>query len=363
MLPRLPRRTLPALAACALLAGALAIGASPSRSVLASPGAAAAAGPAPEQLTRVRLGELGILAGAGYYVAIEKGFFAEQGIEVDTTRFTTAAEMIAPLAAGQIDAGAGAISAGLFNAMARGVELKVVADQGHTQPGYPGNALMIRRDLVDSGQVRSAADLRGRRIAVPSASVGLMTDLRAFLGEGGLIVNDARIDEMSFPDMLPALANSSIDAAVTVEPFVTFTVQRGLGVLWRWDAEVNPDHQIGVILYGPGLVREQPDVGRRWMAAYVRGLRYFNDGFVRGDAAAREETIAALMQRTVVRERALYDTMALVGLDPDGALRLPSMRADQEFFVQLGLQERLVDLETVVDPQFVQYARQVLGPY
>jgi hypothetical protein len=31
--------------------------------------------------------------------------------------------------------------------------------------------------------------------------------------------------------------------------------------------------------------------------------------------------------------------------------------------VQLGLQERLVDLETVVDLQFGQYARQVLGPY
>ena len=49
--------------------------------------------------------------------------------------------------------------------------------------------------------------------------------------------------------------------------------------------------------------------------------------------------------------------------DPDGGVRLPSMRADQEFFVQQGYQERPIDLDAAVDLQYVQYAHQVLGPY
>src|SRR5579884_531285 len=324
---------------------------------------AASATIAPPQAARVRLGELGILAGAGYYLAIENGYFAEQGIEIEPTRFTTGGEMTLPLATGQLDVGAGGITAGLFNAIARGLDLRIVADHSHSAPGRPVSALVVRQALVDAGQVRSAADLRGRTLAIPSRAVSAMTDVRAWLAEGGLSLDDVRIQELAFPDMLPALANGSIDAAAPVEPFITFIVQRELGTVWRWDYQVNPDHQIGVIMYSPAFASEQPELARRWMVAYVRGLRYFNDGFVRGDAAARERAIAVLMKWTAVRDRPLYDVMTIIGLDPDGGVRVASMRADQEFFVQQGLQDRRVDLERAVDLQYVQYARQVLGPY
>ena len=141
------------------------------------------AAPGPAQATRVRLGELGIIAGAGYYLAIENGYFAEQGIEVEATRFTSGAEMIPSLATGQIDIGAGAISAGLLNAVARGLDLRIVSDHGHSAPGRPVGAFVVRRDLIDSGQVRTSADLRGRTIAIPSTAVSAMTDVRAYLAE------------------------------------------------------------------------------------------------------------------------------------------------------------------------------------
>jgi NitT/TauT family transport system substrate-binding protein len=315
------------------------------------------------QVARVRLGELGILAGAGYYLAIENGYFAEQGIEVETTRFTTGGEMTAPLAAGQLDVGAGGITAGLFNAIARGLDLRMVSDHGHSEPGRPVGALVVRRDLLDGGQVRTAADLRGRSIAIPSRTVSAMTDLRASLAEGGLSLNDVSIQELAFPDTLPALANGSIDAAVPVEPFITFVVQRGLGSVWRWDYDVNPDHQVATIMYAPAFVSERPEVARRWMVAYLRGLRYFNDGFIRGDATARERAIDVLVKWTVIKDRPLYDVMTIIGLDPDGGIRIPSMRVDQEFFVQQGYQDGPIDLDRAVDLQYVQYARQVLGSY
>jgi NitT/TauT family transport system substrate-binding protein len=336
-------------------AGESAAGGAFAAAALATTGAA--------QATRVRLGELGILSGSGYYLAIENGYFAEQGIEVEATRFNNTAEMTAPLAAGQLDVGTGATSAGLFNAMGRGLDLRIVADHGYSAPGRPVNALVVRRDLVDGGEFRSAADLRNRRLGIPSTTVGAMTDVRAYVADGGLSLSDVRVDEVPFPDMLPAIANRSIDAAVAVEPFLTLLVQRGLGVVSRWDYEVNPDHQVAVVLYGPAFGREQPDVARRWMVAYLRGVRYFNDAFVRGDAAARERTIDALTKWTIMTDRALYDSITVMALDPDGGVRLPSLRADQEFFVQQGYQDRPIDLDAIVDLQYVQYARQMLGPY
>jgi NitT/TauT family transport system substrate-binding protein len=315
------------------------------------------------QLTRVRLGEVGILASVGFYVGIEKGYFAEQGIDVETVRFNTTAEMTAPLAAGQLDAGSGATSAGLFNAIGRGVDIKMVADQGHSEPGRPVNAFVVRRAGVDAGQLRSVADLRGRHVAVTSISTGAVTDVQAYLAQGGLTVNDVVIEQMSFPDMIPSLANGSVDAVIPVEPFTTLFEQSGVGTRWFWDYDVNPDHQVAVILYGPTLTRDQPEVARRWMVAYLRGLRYFNDGFFRGNAAAREDSIQILMKWTTIRDRALYDTMTVLGLDPNGDIRVASMRADQEALLQLGQQDRPIDLDAAVDMQYVRYAREVLGPY
>jgi NitT/TauT family transport system substrate-binding protein len=369
-LPRwLARRALLALVLCVLVASPVTVtGAAPGglpshvAGEVAAPGGLVAA-PGPAQATRVRLGELGIIAGAGYYLAIENGYFAEQGIEVEATRFTSGAEMIPSLATGQIDIGAGAISAGLLNAVARGLDLRIVSDHGHSAPGRPVGAFVVRRDLIDSGQVRTAADLRGRTIAIPSTAVSAMTDVRAYLAEGGLSLGDARILEMSFPDTLPALANRSIDATAPVEPFISFITQRDLGTVWRWDYDVFPGHQVGVITYAPTFAREQPELARRWLVAYVRGVRYFTDGFIRGDGAARERGVDVLTKWTVVRDRALYDVMTVTGLDTDGGVRVDSMRIDQEYFVGQGLQERPVDLDRVVDLQYSQYARQVLGPY
>lgn len=362
-----PGSLLLVLAACLLVAGP----ASNTHAAAAllvpgaseGPGSAVARNAAPAQVARVRLGELGIVAGAGYYLAIENGYFAEQGIEVEATRFTTGGEMTAPLAAGQLDVGAGGITAGLLNAIARGLDLKIVADHSHSAPGRPVSALVVRQDLLAGGQIRTAADLRGRTLAIPSRTVSAMTSVRAWLAEGGLSLNDVSVQELPFPDMLPALANGSIDAAAPVEPFITFIVQRGLGSVWRWDYDVYPDHQIGTIMYAPAFVSDRPEVARRWMVAYLRGVRYFTDGFMRGNAVARERTIEVLMKWTVIRDRPLYDAMTVIGLDPDGGVRVPSMQADQEFFVQQGYQERLIDLEAAVDLRYVQYARQVLGPY
>ena len=315
------------------------------------------------QATRVRAGEVGILAGAGYYLALEKGYFAEQGLDVESIHFATTAEETAPLAAGQLEIGAGAHSAGLFNAIGRGLDIKLVADYGHSEPGRPGNALVVRTAAVEAGELRGVPDLRGRRAAIASLSIGVVSDVRGYLAQGGLTLSDLTLEQMAFPDMMPALSNGSVDAAIIVEPFMTLVQQTGVGTRWLYDYEVNPDHQVASVLYGPAFVREQPEAARRWMVAYLKGVRDFNDGFVRGNAAAREESIQVLMKSTPIRDRALYERMTVLGLDPDGALRVDSLRADQELFLQLGQQDRAIDLDAAVDPQYVRYARQVLGPY
>ncbi|HEY3190693.1 MAG TPA: ABC transporter substrate-binding protein, partial [Solirubrobacteraceae bacterium] len=106
----------------------------------------------------VKVGDLPALSTAAFYVAIDKGFFAERGLRIETEIFASAGKMTPALATGHIEVATGAPSAGLFNSMASGAGFKIVADKGQVRPGFNGTLLTVRKDLVESGQVKSARD-------------------------------------------------------------------------------------------------------------------------------------------------------------------------------------------------------------
>jgi len=97
------------------------------------------------------------------------------------------------------------------------------------------------------------------------------------------------------------------------------------------------------------------------MVAYVRGLRDYNDAFRGGRDKA--EVIAILGKTTGITDPAIYDQIVLPGLNPDGAAFKDSVAEDQQWFLRLGLQNAPVDIDQLVDNQFVDYALQQLGRY
>ncbi len=343
----------------AVIAVALALSIGPVADALRPAALAQAA----QGAARVRLGVVGTASDSGFFIALERGFFREQGLDVETTPFDTAVRMVAPLGASQLDVGGGSHSVGLFNAAARGVAIRMVADKGSALPGHGFIGLLIRRDLVDSGRVRTAADLRGLRVA--SATRGTVSEgvLNAWLSPYGVSADQVEVVEMAFPDHAAALNGRTVEAAVTVEPFLTRVADQGLASLYgRLDA-VSPGHQIAEVFYADAFAREQADAAHRFMRAYLRAVRYYNDAFGGGDVAKRQDVIGILTRQTPVTDPALYERMALPGLHPDGALSVPSIAADQEIWLQLGMLPTRLDLSHVVDTSFAEAAAQALGPY
>ena len=70
------------------------------------------------------------------------------------------------------------------------------------------------------------------------------------------------------------------------------------------------DQQVAVIMYGPSFVETAPEVARRWMVAYVRGLRAYDDAFVRQDPAAYHEAVEVLAANTVLWEDRAFGAIA-----------------------------------------------------
>ena len=326
--------------------------------------AAQASRPAPlNPPVRLKVGTVNATSDAGIFIALDKGYFREEGIEVETENFQTAAQMIAPLGAGQLDIATGAIAAGLFNAAAREVPMRIVADKGSTpSPEWDFVALMIRKDLIDSGQVKDYSDLRGLNFSTTAPGNSTEIELASALAKGGLTLADVTYTPLSFPDMITAFGNRAIDGAIVIEPFISRIESQGTAVRWRGNVDFYGNQQVAVIMYGPALVNERQEVARRWMVAYIRGLRDYNDAF--GPAKrGREEVVQILTRHTVVKDPKDYDLMRPAGLDPDGQLVLQSIRDDLAYYERVGLVRERIDLSRVIDTSFQEYAVQQLGPY
>ncbi|MGW2587896.1 ABC transporter substrate-binding protein [Streptomyces virginiae] len=166
---------------------------------------------------------------APLYVAEAKGYFKEQGLKVDLQKVQAGQDAVPLAGTGKVDAVVAGFSAGLFNAIAQGLNVKVAASMGASPGTSPApTALEVAQRLLDSKQVKTSADLRGRKIAVPGGAGGAGAyQLATILREAGLALKDVKIVAVQMPDMRSALASGGVDAALAAAPFTTAMEERG----------------------------------------------------------------------------------------------------------------------------------------
>jgi NitT/TauT family transport system substrate-binding protein len=311
----------------------------------------------------VRVGAVGTLDEAGFYAALEKGYFQQEHIAIQIESFKSAADMIVPLSTGEIDVGAGAPSAGLYNAVAQGVDLRVVADKSKNRLGHELAGLVIRKDLVDRQEFRGFQDLQGRRVAIGGTASSPEIRLERALQVGGLTSGDIDLVIMSYPDQIAALANGGLDASIMIEPLATETEIRGIAVKWPGAYELGPEQEGAVILYSPEFIQRDVNLAQRFMVAYVRGARLANDAFIKGDIGLRDELVGILIKYTSVKDRELYAKMSIPVPDPNGSVNVSNMQDQMSWYVARGYMKAPVAIDVLVDQRFVVEAVRQLGDY
>jgi NitT/TauT family transport system substrate-binding protein len=334
----------------------------PTAAVLAAaPRSAPEAAPTAPPLTTVQVASVGAVSDVGLYVAMDRGYFAAEGLQVELSPTDGISRIISALSTNQVDVAGGTGGAALFNAFARDIPVKLVADKGRLAPGFGYFALAVRQDLLDSGQVRGIADLRGRLLAVNLLNTGSIGERLAdlALARGNLTRDDVSMLDLSYPDMTVGFGNRGIDAAIQLEPMVTAAVARGLATRFLTLDEVSPDHQVGVLMYGPRFAAS--DEGYRFLVGYLRGVRDYQEAFAHGrDRAA---IVDILTRYSTVKDPALYELMVMPAFNPDGYVNRASIQADYDYYRGRGFVQQDVRLDSVVDDRYVDYALQRLGPY
>ena len=329
----------------------------------AAPVAGAAAVPG-RPLEKVTIGVSPVMSSAARFISAEKGYFAEQGIDPVIEPFkASGAKMVPFLATGELDVGGGNVTAGLYNAIASGIPVKIVADKGTVSPNHGYLALLVRKDLVDSGRYKTYKDLKGMTLATTAKGVSQEIVTERYLKSVGLGMADINLVTLAYQDMNIAFANKSLDATVQIEPFVAAAVRQGLAVRIEGNDVIYPNQQSAVIIYSPSFVEKRPTVARAFMVAYVQALRDYNDAFEKGKAKAKAEIVDILTKHNAVKDKTVLDQAVPAGLHPDGALNVQSLTEDAKWFLEHGYLKSMPDMNSIVDLSYVEHASKILGPY
>lgn len=315
-----------------------------------------------EKLLEVPIGISPVMSSAAMFIAAERGYFEEQGIKPVINPFkASGAKMVPFLATGQLFVGGGNINAGMYNAFAQDIPIKIVSDKGTVSKGHGYLALIVRKDHIDSGRYKTLKDLRGMKMAVTARGVSQEIVTEMYLKKVGLTLKDIQMNTLGYSDINIALANGSIDASIQIEPFVAAAVANDIAVRVAGDDEIYPDQQSAGIFYSPVFMEKYPKQAKGFMVAYVKGLRDYNDAFEKGKG--KDEIIRILTKHTRIKEKKIYQSVVPVGLSPDGLVNVDSLKSDAKWYHQRGYLKQPVNIDDIVDLSYAHHAVKVLGEY
>ncbi|MDP8223442.1 MAG: ABC transporter substrate-binding protein [Candidatus Lernaella stagnicola] len=322
------------------------------------------AGAPPQAAAPIKVGVSPVVSSAGFYLAKLRGYFDEQGVNVELLSFGGSGPEIIPfVASNQFQVGGGSVSPGMFNAIAQGNEVKIVADKAKIDPDDAHDAFLVRQDHIDSGRYRTPADLKGMTIGLASKGRTniLVIGLERMLKKHGLTLNDVELVGAPFPTQLAALNGKRIDAACSIEPFVAKAEQAKLAKrVWGYE-EVTPGFQVAVVFYSPRFAKERRADAEKFMIAYIKGLRDYINAFRYG--IGTESVIADLAKVLKVKDKSLYRRMRVTGFDPNGGVDKQSIAEAQDWFAAQGLIPHTVKVDGIVDDSFWKKAVEVLGDF
>ena len=295
---------------------------------------------------------------AATYLAVEKGYFKEAGVEVELQNIESSSTAMALLASNRMQVVEGGVAPNYWNALASGLPV-IMALERASSPLY--HDVLIRKDLV--GTLKTPADLKGRPVAEVSPGSSALYEVGQVLASAGLDLKDIDVKYIPFPQMGVALANGAVDAAFEVPPFGATIIAQGQGVHW-----LDPEDYIKVLpssfvayFANSDWIKANPDTARKFFLALVKGGRDYCQAYHHGPN--RAEVVDIMYKYKVAPSREQLDQMAWQARSPNGRFNVASVLDLQDWFFKEGIIKDKFPAERLIDSEYADYAEKTLPPF
>ncbi len=300
-------------------------------------------------------GETAKIIFAPLFIGLARGYFAE--VEIEVVDLDWREQPWETVAAHNADCGAGNVDYVVDPKWAGRMKAVLVHEQ--FRPGHGLTSLLVRADLVNKGHLTAdPASLRGKTIALPP---GRGDDYLAYYGvlhQGGLTIDDVQIAEMGHGENEEL---NTVDVKIGRRPrSVLRDVTQGGWVRWKQGDEIHRDLQARYLLFSNPFLEERPDVGVRFLTAYLRGARDYCDAF---DHDKGREELVDLLVRETGETPELLNTMKPLGFSPNGVVDRDRLAIELDLLRSRNLVPASTKADDVVNNRFAEAALERLGPY
>jgi NitT/TauT family transport system substrate-binding protein len=302
----------------------------------AAPQPTAAAAPKPAgKLESVKYVKQGVTGEGAFFWGDMKGYYSQQGIQLEYITFDSAAKAIPALAIGDVDISAGEIGEAFFNAVGRDLGIKIVGEQSVNSKAGNGVYIMLRKDLADGGTIKGWGDLKGKKVAVSAKRSGNEYILDRALQKAGLTsAKDVDMIELGQPDMIVGFANKAIDAAIMSEPNAQAAVEKTGAVRWKSAPDIVGSYAASLFQAGPKFLANKDLLSRFWKAYFKGAREYYEAFYMKKD---RQTAINLLVQNTTLKDPTAYDKIDISLVDPNGDIVKDSVDDQIAWYKSLGV--------------------------
>lgn len=309
-------------------------------------------------LTTVKVGALRLSSTAPIFIGMDKGFFEAEGIKVEPVWFKAAAPIAVAMASGDIDVGATGLTAALYNSIAQGMKIAVVADKGREWPGYKLTAIIVSAEQWKAG-VRDLKDLKGKRVGITSIGSTFHYILGNLLEKRGMSLSDVKVVPLgSVASMRDTVITNQIESAFLVQPHVTAVEKDGKANVLLWAGDHLP-YQIAANFYGEKFMKNR-SAAVAFMKGYIRSCRYYYDfALMKKEGPQYQEVINLISKYTEEKPEAV--ALALPYMDRNGELYAEDIQKQLDWYERNGMVSKKMSSSEMVDLSFWKEAMGQLG--
>ncbi|HDZ90566.1 MAG TPA: ABC transporter substrate-binding protein [Deltaproteobacteria bacterium] len=312
---------------------------------------------------KLRVGVLKLTSSAPIFIAVEKGFFKEQGLDIEQVFFRSAQPVAVAMASGDIVVGATGITAGLYNAIAGGFKMKIVADKGREWEGYQLCGIMVSKKAWDKG-LRTIKDLKGHRVGVTQIGSTFHYMLGNMLEKNGMTLKDVKVTPLGgVKSMMDTVASDQIETAFMVQPFCSVMEAKKMGHRMLWVSDYL-NYQIAVIFFGDTMTKDRK-TSDAFMRAYIKGCRcYYDNCLKKKDGKTVRGPYFDEVMQIISKYTGRKPKLIAMGLnynDRNGRLYAEDIQHQIDWYYDHGLIGKRLDARKIVDISFWERAMKELG--
>jgi len=308
-----------------------------------------------EAALKAKIGVLRLSSSAPVFIAQDKGYFREAGLDIELKFFDAAQPIAVATTSGDVNFGITAFTAGLYNLAGKGT-LKVIGGMSREKAGYPLIGYFASNNAY-AGGLKTPRDLAGRRVAVTQTGSSFHYSLGLLADKYGFKLSDVKVVPLqSLSNAAAALKGETVDAALLPASTARKLIDDGGAKLLGWVGDETP-WQLGAVFASIKTVADKPLV-TRLLAALARADREYHDVILAavsdGKAPINEKTRPLL---EIIANYTNLPVEQVVGncayTDPDGKLDVSNVSNQISWLQQQGFVDKGFGVEDIVAKDYV----------